>query len=311
MDPAEQLADYLAGELDADETAAVEAELARDPRLRAQLEAVRRADAALAHLESPPLPDGFEARLRAAVDTELRNQLGEVPAVHAVTDELGERRTRRRSWVPALAGAAAGVAILAGAVLAITNLPAADDEAEVALDAPAEDADVAEEAEPEAMAEPEEAAVEGPVIVASNRELGADDADALLDTSELQQLADRRLSVTAGTDVARLWRGALRAEADGEAADDAAPAPAEPDLRVFSEGPVDPADRADIDRCLGELEIADEPAIPAYIELVRFEGEPALAYGFVTRDPATSTFTRSEVWVVSRDDCQVLRFSQN
>ncbi len=316
MEPAERLADYLAGELSADETATVEADLARNPRLRMQLEALRSADAALGGLEPPPLPDGFEDRLRAAVDTELREHLGQQPLAAAdapAGDELGRRRAwRERSWAPALAGAAAVVVVLAGAVLAITNLPSAEDEAGVAMDAPvAEDADEAEEAAPEAMAAPEQ----GPTIVIRDREIGADDADALLEVPQLREVADRGLDVTAGGELAHAWREALRADvdplADGEAADLPDDDTGAPDLRVFAEGPVQPADREDVDRCLDALAVDGEVAIPAYVEVLRFEGEAALAYGMVTRDPATGTFRRTELWIVAPDDCALLRFVQN
>ncbi len=50
---------------------------------------------------------------------------------------------------------------------------------------------------------------------------------------------------------------------------------------------------------------ADAPAIPAYVELVTFEDEPAVAYVLVVPD-ATDRFTGSQVWVVARDDCRVL-----
>jgi hypothetical protein len=32
--------------------------------------------------------------------------------------------------------------------------------------------------------------------------------------------------------------------------------------------------------------------------------------GLVTYDPTTDAYTRPEVWILSREDCQLLRFSQ-
>lgn len=140
MNPAERLADYLAGSLDADARAALEAELARDDALRAQLAAMRRADAALAALTSPAPPAGFEERLAAAIGTELARTLADgadvdgddatpdSPDSGGGTDELARRRARREHraaprWAPRIAGVAAGVVVLAGAGLMASNIP--------------------------------------------------------------------------------------------------------------------------------------------------------------------------------------------
>jgi hypothetical protein len=314
VDPAERLADYLAGELDADERAALEAELARDPRLRAQLDAIRQADAALGQLASPVPPEGFEQRLRTALEDELERQLA--PAVRpaaAPADELARRRERRfPAWVPRLAGAAAVLVLLAG-VLVTTGLPGTDDAVFEAADAPdvaADDAPVAEDAPdepvegaPEAMAAPGD----GPVLMAADRELDEELLAGIVAGPELLEVAQRRLDTEAGRALALRWRDTLRAEAP------VAPEPDDADhaeLRVFSDDPIGPAEREVIDRCLDAILDDAEPAIPAYVELARYAGQDAIVVGLVTRDPATAAFTGTEVWVVDRDTCEVLRFTR-
>jgi negative regulator of sigma E activity len=347
---AERLAAYLAGELDADGAAAVEAAVARDPRLRADLDAMRRADAALGSLPATELPAGFESRLRAAVDHELSTLLrGELhttaqAAPPARRDELAVRRARRsRSWVPAFAGAAAAVVVLAGVAVGVGVLGGADDQdgtADTAMtlesfaDADAEDAGEAEAG----MALPEPG--DGPTIIASDRDLDDGAADELLASIELEAVAERGFDADTGRSVGAAWRAALStlgpgagaADERAETAEDGEPeleeaAPTDDDeaveaeeagpevagdtaVRLFADGPLDDEALAAADRCLTEVIEADTDAIPVYLELASYLGEPAVVVGLVTFDPATDAFTRPEVWVLSRDDCQVLRFSQ-
>jgi negative regulator of sigma E activity len=345
----ERLAAYLAGELDADATAAVEAAVARDPRLRADLDAMRRAAAALGSLPATELPAGFESRLRAAVDHELTTLLrGELhgtaqAAPAARRDELAARRARRsRSWVPAFAGAAAAVVVLAGVAVGVGVLGGGDDQAGTAdtamtlesfADADAEDAGEAEAG----MAVPEPG--DGPTIIASDRDLDDGAADELLASIELEAVAQRSFDADTGRSVGAAWRAALstlgpgvgaadeRADEEQDAGpelEEAAPTDdgavetdeAGPDVagdtavRLFADGPLDDEALAAADRCLTEVIAADTDAIPVYLELASYLGEPAVVVGLVTFDPATDAFTRPEVWVLSRDDCQVRRFSQ-
>jgi hypothetical protein len=344
---AEHLAAYLAGELDADGSAAVEAALARDPRLRADLEAMRRADAVLGSLPATELPPGFESRLRAAIDDELATLLrGEhrtapqgPPAV--ATDDLAARRTRRqRSWFPAFAGAAAAVVVLAGVAIGVGVLGGGDDEdatADTAMtlesyaDAEMDDAGEAEDG----MALP--APGDGPTIIASDRDLDEAVSDELLASIELEAVTERGLDAETGRSVGADWRAALSAlgprggaaderaetELDEPVLEEAAPADEDEDteetagdtagdtpVRLFADGPLDDAALAAADRCLAEVLDADGDAIPAYLEVASYLGEPAVVVGLVTFDPDTAAYTRPEVWVLSRDDCQVRRFSQ-
>jgi anti-sigma factor RsiW len=106
MDTGQRLAAYLSGDLDADERTALEAELAGDPTMRAQLERIRATDRVLAGLPEAELPAGLSDRLDAALAPELDRILG---------DELAARRARRAmpQWLPA-AGAAAALVLVVG-----------------------------------------------------------------------------------------------------------------------------------------------------------------------------------------------------
>jgi hypothetical protein len=194
VDAAERLAAYLAGELDADEHAAVEAELARDAALRTELDHLERADRALAALTSPTPPEGFETRLRAALASELAQQL--VPATDAAVevptpssssaaeriaaDELVAARARRDAraggtrswrWLPAFGGVAASLLLIAVTISVVGPLSGDD-----AMDVTSGDAErFADEAaeDPGDVEEAEEGAEPG-----SDPELGFDDAAA-------------------------------------------------------------------------------------------------------------------------------------
>jgi hypothetical protein len=187
VDATERLADFLAGELDADEHAAVEAALARDPALRAELEHLRRADTALRALERPPPPDGFEQRLHAAVTEEL-TRLGIRPetltgaatagtgeeragaADRIAADELAAARARREArangprwprWLPAFGGIAASLLLVAVAISVVGPFTGGDDSDTATFDAAQMDLEAgAEDAGEEPM---EEEAADGAV----------------------------------------------------------------------------------------------------------------------------------------------------
>jgi hypothetical protein len=343
---AERLAAYLAGELDADETAALEATLARDAGLRAQLTAMRRADEALGTLAPTELPEGFERRLRAAIDAELATQLhpahaeDDAPAIHrrapSRSDELAARRERRGwSWLPAFAGAAAAVAVLAAVVVGIGPLGGAGDKAvDTMMSLEADDADGAEE---EMAAEALPGPGEAPTLVVGDRDLDEASADELLASIELQAVADQALAPDPGRTIATAWGDALRlavpggfeagataapgttAEDDAELADDTdtdEPMAGSPEqrtagpVRLLTDGALEEEDGEAVTRCLDEVLAGGVDAIPAYVELASFDGEAVVVLGLVTYDPATGGFTRPEVWILDRAECQVRRFSQ-
>jgi hypothetical protein len=333
VDADERLADYLAGELDADERTAFEAELARDAELRAQLAALRRADEALSHLSSPAPPAGFDERLDARLDRELDDLFG---SRTAPADELAERRARRAipRWVLATSGAAAALIVVAGVGIVaggLGGLDGADDG--LALDEPVSSLDAERGPVPEVGADMTLGLDAGPVIVAEDRAIEDEDVAGLLAVSGPLLLADAQLDPETA---ARLRPGYLdvlgvgETEAPAEAPDgadatddadgavaaersDDAPqtfeAPAETALRT--RGEVEPDDRRAVTRCLDVL-MADSPtAIPVYAELAVRDDEPVVVLGLVDEDPSTGTFSRREIWVLSRADCQVRFFSQN
>lgn len=76
LEQVDRLAAYAAGELHAEERAAFERALERDPDLRAQLAAMRRADAALDAFPAPEPPEGFDDRIDAFVTSVLADTLG-------------------------------------------------------------------------------------------------------------------------------------------------------------------------------------------------------------------------------------------
>jgi negative regulator of sigma E activity len=346
----ERLAAFLDGELDADEAAAVEAALAGDPRLRAELAAMRRADEALGSLPATELPSGFEARLRSRLDAELADLLGtseraatagagaEAPSVAAGTDELAARRARRsRSWVPAFAGAAAAVAVIAGTMVGIGVLGSGGDDASTAdsdtamtMEAFDGDETASDDAGEAFLPGPGEA----PTLVATGEDLDEAGADDLLDAIELQAVAAQGFDEELGRGVGIGWREALarfvsastatvpELESDDADTPDSEDAPAEDTadagpsaraadgVRFLADGPVDDDALAAAERCLDEVLAADADAIPAYLAVVTYEGDPAVVVGLVTLDPASGAYTRAEVWVLDRADCQVRRFAQ-
>lgn len=373
---AERLADYLAGDLDPEQQRALEAELARDPALRARLQRMREADAALAQLPPAAPAEGFDDRLRAALAPELRHRLADErivasgptthdpdeaadPAVEhpdlAAEDELSRRRERARAgrrvprWPLAVGGAAAGLALLGVAGAALLGLPGGGDD--MAADAPVTQ---------------EESAGDGagsggrPIVLASDRDLAEGDVSSLLDEPALAALAQRDLGAAEGgavaADFTRVLRdddrlraqagsspvpgdsgaavtedreeeaapeaeeeaGTLDADEDAEDAEPTDDAKAGDDAEAgarlrgesFSTGHLDDDARADVRRCLDTLlEGADAP-IPAYVEVTRYEGEPAIAFGLLTRSAEGERYDRLEVWVLERDGCQVRTLQQ-
>ncbi|MEX1178416.1 MAG: hypothetical protein WEB09_08130 [Nitriliruptor sp.] len=328
MQPSERLAAFLAGELSPDERRALEAELAGDAQLRAQLEAIRRADAALAGVAPTALPDGARERLAAAIAPVVTEELdrGTEARRGDGVDELAARRARsRRTWVTAAGGVAA--AVLAVAVV-VSNLPVGggDDAAETTATTEMDTESATDDA-----AGAESAltmAVEGPTLTGGDRELDESSATELLDAAELEAVAARGLDRDAADTLGREWAlafGAGRAGGDpqigeGEAVPEAeteedAPAADAPEAaaRVGTELQVGPEvtdrDRADVGRCLEVLLATADVAIPVTAELVTFDGEPAIAYGLVGID-ADGEVVRREVWVLSRDTCEVRYFGQ-
>lgn len=317
METGERLAAYLAGELDADETRALEAELAREPRLRARLEALRATDAALASLPPVELPAGFPARLRAAVQAELDDQLP------AESDELAARRARRsrrgtaatRSWWPQVAVAAAVLAV-AGIGIGIAQLTSAGGGADMAT----------EESGDAMIAMTTEEAAAGPTVVAAGRSFDAENLPELAADERFDEVVSQELAGEGAAEAAQEFGTAM--QDDGAAGEDSARATAEQEERADAPaaaggdggdassfalrtvGEVSEADLEAVRSCLPSLLEAQSAVIPVYAEIVTFDGQDAIVYGLVGNDPEQDSYRRVELWVVGRGDCQVLHFTQ-
>lgn len=313
MTPGERLAAYLAGELDADERRALEAELVRDPALRADLARIRRTDELLAALPDVAPRDGFSERLRERLREELRAR---------PDDELARRRARRDHvrWVP-LGAAAAAIAIIASIGVGV-GLTGGGDDAGLEATAGGGDAGITMESAP--------AAADEPVVVAMDGSYTADELATVADQPSVTALAGQGLDELAAADLAAEYAarfGAVDASVSADAAtgltdedtgagDAGAEAATEqeradttaPSVQVLGEA--SPEELAAVQSCLPQLLADAGIVIPVYAELATFEGEPAIVYGLVSRDPDTGRFTRVEVWAVGRDDCQVRRFVQ-
>ncbi|MEX1165205.1 MAG: hypothetical protein WEB03_16660 [Nitriliruptor sp.] len=331
MSSSERLAAYLAEELSADERRALEADLAADPRLRAELDAMRRADAALSALTPSALPDGARQRLLTTLGATFDDELGGAGATGPVPgDELAERRRRspRRTWLTAAGGVAA--AVIAAAIVVPNLTFSGDDSGEAAMDSGA-DTMMAES--DDSAAGTASALLAGPVLTGGDRELDPGTADELLASPELESVASRGLTpedaAMLGIDWALALGGGLGAGGDAspfatpeddEASDEDAQLEEAPAEEAFSDtaragaelrvGPeVDDAGRADVARCLDTLLATGDLAIPVTAELVTFDGEPAIAFGLVGLD-ADGEVARREVWVLARDSCDVRYFGQ-
>ncbi len=349
MDRIERLTSYLDGELDSDERRALEAELAEDATLRAELRALERSDEVLRSLPPTELPDGARERLDEALAPVLRSTVTgtEAETLRAVTqapttsealggtDELARRRERRRGLLPALAGVAAAAAVIAIGVTTIGPLgqmggdDAATEDSADSMAAMDTDAGGEESAEVEVAGAPE------PVVIDDGRRLSEEDLDELLAADALREVASRGLDEEQGAALARdfqrqLFTGAppgapdLETTEDDTADDgadesvegdgdvDAGTAEAAPPLLTTRDGRTLSAEDAEaVTRCLTELLDSGQQAVPVTVELLEVDGVPVVSFGLVTLDPETSQFTRSEVWTLARSDCQVLRFTQS
>lgn len=304
MDRAVRLADYLAGELDPDEHAALEAELGRDPALRADLQAMRAADDHLATIPPTHPPAGFEERLDAAISDDLAAALDHRRGTTAsATDELATRRARTAAapglprWVTAVSGAAAAIVVLAGAGIVFTSVLGGTNDRDDALQTPSLDTAEQEAFEADDMAD--DAVADGPLLVGGDRSIDDRDIEALLEDPDAFGIAARDLEVSAARDLAPSFAQALGA---GPVDNDTA--------RLRGDADLSAADRVQVGACL-ELLLADAPdVIPTYAELVVFDGDDAIVFGLVTEDPESGRFTRREAWIVDRTTCEVRLFTQ-
>lgn len=323
METGQRLAAYLSGDLDADERTALEAELAGDAALRAQLERIRAADRALADLPELDLPTGLSDRLDASLAPELERIL---------RDELAARRARRDMprWLPAAGAAAALVLVVGTGIALVGGLGGLGDRGEDAtmFGAP-ETADMAEDAAP-GMAS--NGALMGPVVTASGRTLGPDDLAALAADPGIVTPVATWLADGDPDAVSLAWRAALGGTSDRSTSntDTSAPPDGQDDdgedaERTVTEralpstlpplslqGQVTPDDLDDVARCLGVLfDGAAGTVIPLYAELgFDTNGIPVIVYVALSADRA-GDLTVVEVWKVDRSSCELREFAQH
>lgn len=345
MDPADRIAAYLADELDDEQRRAFEADLGRDAALRADLEAVRRADDALRAQPPTALPPGAGERLWGRLTPELEARYrddGAAPAAGASAvsspvsagDELTPRRARRAGrdapWT-AIGGIAAAVVAVAVVSVGVVGGGGANDEAAETF--------AADGADDQAMLESAPGiGEEGPVLRATGRALTGDDAPDLLDDPAVRELvaaglsgpdADVRAAANAaafGSSTGAAPFGSSGTDDDMSAdtadeLDDAGPA-ATPDAApeeearrrstvpaapLRTEGEVDPQVRDQVGACLEVLLAGGGDPIVALAEVIEFDGEPAVAFVLAGRG-ADGSASRAEVWVLDLAGCEVRLF---
>jgi hypothetical protein len=231
VDASDRLAALLAGELDADERLALEAELARDPELRADLSAMERADEHLAELRSPEPPAGFEQRLDDRLAATLTEVLGAPDTrphgggtATSTTVAAGDvftarRRDRASRRMQTMIGVAAAAVVLVGSGVLFTSF-GGDDTADESAMFETMDADDGATDESDAAAEGA-FVTDGPVVVADGRTLDDDAIDELLTSGELDLVASQGYDESLGRDVAERFQSDLgaRSTPDGGSAD--------------------------------------------------------------------------------------------
>ncbi len=352
VDDLERLVAYLDGSLAAEERAEVEAALAQDAALRARLVALEHAERALADLEVTRLPEGARSRLDAALAVALDETLAgpEDPAASAQVeadraevapttaaaagrevDELADRRTaRRRPLAPIATGVAAGMVLLAGGVVGLSQLSDGGEDALTTMQAEGGE-EAAPEPAPDAPSTEDALALELPVVIDEGRMVTDEDRPELLDDPELQALAQGGLSLEEGAALAaQVQARVLGADAatstapddrfaDGDPVEEhadedrgEAPASGQAAPLVTRDGrTLDPETADGLRRCLVELLDAGEQAVPLAVEVVTLDGGDAAVFGLLTLDPDTGAFGRIEAWTLALDSCQVLRFAQS
>lgn len=283
MEPADRLTAYVAGELSADERLALEAELARDAGLRADLAALQRADEALRGEAATELPAGARDRLLAALEPTLAAELGDrigledradatdraedgaTPASDLrgaswsaagapATDELAARRraANRRSWITGLGGVAAAIAAIAIIGPTIGGLGGASDSAggDAVTTMDAESGGEAADAPAADEGAATSASPVGPTLLGSARTLDEDAAAELLTAGELQAVVAQQLSVDDGLALGSSWALAFGVEPQPYAATDMLDATADDgeeaaaDADVATEGRLEAEDDA-------------------------------------------------------------------
>lgn len=289
MDRTERLAAHAAGELSGEDRTSLEAELALDAGLRAELEAIRSVDRLLASL--PPVAPSaqFSADLRARMREEL--------AQGAAVVSLSEARERRDRWrrplaLVASAAAVAGIVGIGLQTLGGDDLPIASE-----LTMGPADSAITSDAGGGMRAESSLAAPSASPVYASG---------GRYDKSTLTAIGDRQ-------DVLEALQGAAPDPAGAQSSyfeQLAAAAQAESSSKAPADGTSNTEQYAvdDVSRCVPT--IMDDDRVPLFADRGVFEGQSALIVVLGSRD-ADGTFGRLEFWVLSPDDdCSVRYFAQ-
>jgi negative regulator of sigma E activity len=340
VDAAERIADYLSDDLAPDEREAFEAALAGDAALRAQLDAAKRADHALAAVDPVELPDGFAQRLRAALDAELADVLAPVVADEpdprvaaqaelAQRDDLAARRAARAMprWVGALAGAAAAVLVVVAGVAGLSSISGGADESPesatgesleaddgaadevTTMEAPAEDSAAGADEEFFETEETEEA--EGDAAEQDGFSAVARQGDGPVLVAEGRSLdeddLDAVLLTPDLTDLAAQRLPASEGEALAREYDDRWQTALTDGSGARTAGSPSDADREAVVACLASAsDDGRDDGIPAYAEIADYQGTPVVVLGLVTLDPDTDTWSVPEVRVLDRATCDLL-----
>ena len=305
METGERLAAYVAGDLDADERAELEAELARDPALRRQLALIERADTALRDLAEVNPPPGFSLRLHDRLATELAT---------TPRDELAVRRPARAAWRPFVTAAAAAAVLvvvgLGGGILLRGGGAANDGGTTMADGSGVVPIETDNDYNPQELER-----------LAVGVDLGV---PADMDAVEASAAAEN--AVPGGPEP--MGAGAEGAEAEGAGEGGSTGGGAEPPAggNADDQGS-DRAPRAEstegtaaqaqfaandpVATCLQQLlEGTTDPLVLAHVEIARYEGEPAIIYVFAALDPSSGEYRRAVVYAMAREDCFLLTVVQ-
>ncbi|HWH33379.1 MAG TPA: hypothetical protein VNU01_11980 [Egibacteraceae bacterium] len=322
-EPDEALSAYLLGDLEDGAAAAFEAWLAADAGLRARLDALAGALAALGGVDDVDEPDGFAERLGARL------------AAERDVADLSARRERRRRWSAVLT-AAAGVVVLAVAGLQVTTggPPAPRDE-RVAREMAAGDDAAVEQAAGEALLESdgmelesgagsadayrapepmadgdggaagvEETAADGPADSAGGGSGGAPSM-AAADDGQGPAIVDEGASLDDDDQLRARYEGAPESERfRGLPREDAAEVAARHADQVRAADAF--ASGARPDRCLDEVGAERDGRIVTVVERLRWQGGEALAYVLALPSETSATVDRFEAWVMGPQGCDIL-----
>lgn len=311
MDTSERLAAYAAGELEPGERTALEAELAGDPALRAELAAIREVDRRLAALAPVAPPADFSARLRA----DLRTELSE----HGAVVSLDAARARRERWMKPLAGVAAAAAVVGVVGVGLTNLGSSDSDEASSFDTSAmdgaDDSMAAEEAFGGTAGDAQALAPSSAMPIYA--EGGTYDEDSIVTLGRDRGVLDALLAASGDPvaiqqrNLALLAAGRLSGASTTAAAPDTATADedsgstdAVPAPEQLREGE---ATRDLVATCVPT--ILEDDRVPLFVDVGSFEGQSALIVVLGAR-AADGEFDRLEFWALSADDCMVLFFAQ-